>query len=200
MTPGKKTKMIKQTKFRTGILLLMILMAALSRLLPHPDNVTPVGAMALFGGAYFSRKYLAFLVPLLAMWLSDLVLNNLIYARLYPDYYEGFVWMGNLWVYASFVLIGIVGIRLLKKVSVRKLVGASLIGSILFFLVTNFGSWMVDPMYPKTTSGLLAAYGAGIPFFRNTLLGDLLYCGVLFGVFELAKSQWTVLRRQPVKA
>lgn len=192
--------MTKQTKFRTGVLLLMIVMAALSRLLPHPDNVTPVGAMALFGGAYFSRKYLAFLVPLLAMWLSDLVLNNIIYARLYPDYYDGFVWMGNLWVYASFILIGLVGMSLLKKVTMRNVVGTSLIGSVIFFLITNFGAWMVDPLYPKTTGGLLAAYGAGIPFFRNTLLGDLVYCGILFGGFEWAKSQWKVLGRQPLKA
>lgn len=186
--------MTKQTNFRTGVLLLMITMAAVSRLLPHPDNVTPVGAMALFGGAYFSRKYLAFLIPLAAMWTSDLILNNLVYARLYPDYYDGFVWMGNLWVYASFLLIGIVGMRWLRKVNIEKLVGASLIGSILFFLITNFGAWIVDPLYPKTTGGLLAAYGAGIPFFRNTLLGDLFFCGVLFGGFEWAKSQWPLLR------
>lgn len=190
--------MTKQTKFRTIVLLFMILMAALSRLLPHPDNVTPVGAMALFGGAYFSRKYLAFLIPLVAMWLSDLVLNNVIYARLYPDFYDGFSWVGNLWVYASFILIGIIGMTVLKKVNIKNVVGASLIASVLFFLVTNFGAWMIDPLYPKTTSGLLAAYGAGIPFFRNTLLGDLVYCGVLFGGFEWAKSQWTTLR-QPAK-
>lgn len=186
--------MTKQTKFRTFLLLLMILMAALSRLLPHPDNVTPVGAMALFGGAYFSRKYLAFLVPLAAMWLSDLVLNNLVYARMYPEYYDGFVWMGNLWVYASFLLIGLLGMRLLQKVNITSLVGTSLLASILFFLVTNFGAWLADPLYPKTTSGLLAAFGAGIPFFRNTMLGDLVYCAILFGGFEWAKSQWSVLR------
>ena len=187
--------MTNQTKFRSWVLFSMIILAALSRLLPHPDNVTPVGAMALFGGAYFSRKYLVFLVPLLAMWFSDLLLNNLIYARLYPDYYEGFVWMGNLWVYASFIFIGLIGMWLLQKISFEKVIGASLLGSILFFLITNFGAWAVDPMYPKTTSGLLTAYGAGLPFFRNTLLGDLVYCGVLFGVFEWAKSHWTVLRR-----
>ena len=188
--------MTKQTKFRTIVLLLMIFMAALSRLLPHPDNVTPVGAMALFGGAYFSRKYLVFLVPILTMWFSDLVLNNVIYARLYPDYYDGFVWMGNLWVYASFILIGFIGMKWLQKVTTKQVIGASLIASILFFLVTNFGAWMVDPLYPKTPSGLLAAFGAGIPFFRNTLLGDLVYCGVLFGGFEWAKSHWHALGKK----
>lgn len=173
----------------------MILMAALSRLLPHPDNVTPVGAMALFGGAYFSRKYLAFLLPLVAMWFSDLLLNNLYYARLYPEYYDGFVWFGNWWVYGAFIVMVGLGIALLKKVSVTRVIGASLLGSILFFLITNFGAWAVDPMYPKTVGGLTAAYAAGIPFFRNTLLGDLVYCGVLFGGFEWAKANWPVLRQ-----
>lgn len=174
----------------------MILMAALSRLLPHPDNVTPVGAMALFGGAYFSRKYLAFLLPLAAMWFSDLLLNNLYYARLYPEYYDGFVWMGNLWVYVAFIAIVLIGMGLLKKISPLRVIGASLFGSVLFFLVTNLGAWFVDPMYPKTTTGLAAAYAAGLPFFRNTLMGDLVYCGVLFGGFEWAKSRWPALRRQ----
>ncbi|MCB0633293.1 MAG: DUF6580 family putative transport protein [Saprospiraceae bacterium] len=188
--------MIKQTKFRTGVLILMIVLAALSRLIPHPANVTPVGAMALFGGAYFSRKYLTFLVPVLAMWFSDLVLNNTLYAQ----YYDGFVWAGDIWVYASLIFIGLIGITLLKKVSVKHVVLASLLGSVLFFLVTNFGVWAGPySVFPKNFSGLLSTYVAGLPFFRASLLGDLFYCGVLFGTFEWAKSNWSMLRR-PVQA
>jgi hypothetical protein len=188
--------MIKQTNFRTGILVIMIVMAALSRLIPHPDNVTPVGAMALFGGAYFSRKYLAFIVPIVAMWFSDLVLNNTIYAH----YYDGFVWMGNLWVYVSLIFIGLIGMTLIKKVNIKNVVIASLIGSVLFFLISNFGVWAgAYSMFPKTPAGLVSTYIAGLPFFRNSLLGDLVYVGVLFGVFEWAKSNWSVLRR-PVHA
>lgn len=188
--------MIKQTKFRTGVLVLMIVLAALSRLIPHPDNVTPVGAMALFGGAYFSRKYLAFIVPLLAMWLSDLVLNNTLYAH----YYDGFVWMGNIWVYTAILLIGLIGMTLLKKVKVKNVVIASVAGSVLFFLLTNFGTWAGPySMFPKTPGGLLSTYVAGLPFFRAGLLGDLVYCGVLFGGFEWAKSNWSALR-SPVHA
>ena len=79
---------------RSGIATIMIFAVAMSRMLPHPPNFTPVGAMALFGAAYFSRKYLAFLIPLLAMWMSDLLLNNLVYAKMYPEFYQGFhlVW------------------------------------------------------------------------------------------------------------
>lgn len=188
--------MIKQTKFRTGVLIMMIVLAALSRLLPHPDNVTPVGAMALFGGAYFSRKYLALIIPILAMWFSDLVLNNTLYAH----YYDGFVWMGNTWVYASLIAISLIGMALLKKVKVKNVVLASVIGSILFFLVTNFGVWAgPHSMFPKTSAGLISTYAAGLPFFRASLLGDLVYCGVLFGGFEWAKSNWSALR-SPVHA
>ncbi len=177
--------MAKRIQWKFGILSLMVLAAALTRLLPHPPNFTPVGAMALFGAAYFSRKYLGILVPIVAMWMSDLLLNNLVYARLYPDFYSGFSWFGNLWVYSSFVLIAGIGFLLLKKVNVTNLLGASLLASIVFFLITNFGAWVIDPLYPKTAAGLSAAYFNGIPYFWNTLAGDLFFSGVLFGSYAL---------------
>lgn len=178
--------MKEKMSLRTGIIVLFVLFAALSRLLPHPPNFTPIGGMALFGAAYFSRKYLAFLIPLAAMWLSDLLLNNLVYAKAYPELYEGFFWFGSLYVYMSIVLIGLLGLALLRKVKLTTLLGASLAASVLFFLITNFGSWLADPMYPKNAAGLTAAYAAGIPFFWNTLLGDLFYVAVLFGGYEWA--------------
>ena len=186
--------MNQQNNFRNGFIVVMILLAAFSRLIPHPHNFTPIGAMALFGGAYFSRKYLVFLVPIVSMWLSDLVINNVYYPYFFPEYYNGFVWVGNLWVYASFILIGLIGIYFLQKVNLKNLVGASLIASILFFLLTNFGAWAASPLYPKTGAGLISAFAAGVPFFRNTLLGDLAYCTILFGVFELTKTFWTALQ------
>ncbi len=166
----------------------MIALAALSRLLPHPHNFTPIGAMGLFGAAYFSRRWLAVLVPFAALWLSDLFLNNVIYARLMPDYYDGFAWFGSAWVYGSFFLIVLLGFVVLRKVKLTSLLGASLGASVIFFLVTNFGVWLGNPMYPQTLGGLGTAYALGIPFFWNTLLGDLVYTGLLFGVFEWVKS------------
>lgn len=189
--------MNSKIQFRTGIISIIVLAAALSRLLPHPYNFTPIGAMGLFGAAYLSRKYLAFLVPFLAMWFSDLLLNNLLYARMYPEFYgESFVWFGNPWVYASFAAIVGLGFLLLRRVKVANLLVASLLASILFFVVTNFGAWMADPKYPKTAAGLMAAYGAGIPFFWNTLLGDLFYAGALFGAYEWAQRRFTSLAPQ----
>lgn len=186
--------MNSKIQLRFGIISIIVLAAAMSRLLPHPYNFTPIGAMGLFGAAYLSRKALAFAVPFLAMWVSDLVLNNLIYARLYPDFYgEGFVWFGNPWVYGAFAAIVGLGFVLLRKVKVTNLLVASLIASVLFFLATNFGAWMADPKYPKTAAGLMAAYAAGIPFFWNTLLGDLFYVGVLFGGYEWAQRRFPAL-------
>ncbi|GJM31993.1 MAG: hypothetical protein DHS20C18_09940 [Saprospiraceae bacterium] len=152
--------------------------------------------MALFGAAHFSRKYLSILIPLAAMWVSDLLLNNLVYASLYPDFYSGFSWFGNLWVYASFVLIAGLGFLLLKKVNLQNLLGASLLASIAFFLITNFGAWAINPMYPKTAAGLSAAYISGIPFFWNTMAGDLFFTAVLFGSYALITRNYPLLKTE----
>ncbi|MFK7945977.1 MAG: DUF6580 family putative transport protein [Saprospiraceae bacterium] len=168
------------------IITVLIIIAALSRLLPHPPNVTPIGATALFGAAYFTKKYWAILIPLIALWASDLILNNVFYAQ----YYDGFAWMttGFLWIIGAFALIAVLGMVVLKnKVTPMNLLGTSFAASTIFFLITNFGSWMSGVMYPKTVEGLMACYTAGIPFFWNTLGGDLFYVTALFGAYELVK-------------
>lgn len=185
----------KSIQLRFGVIALMLLLAAFSRLIPHPYNFTPIGAMALFGAAYFSqRRYLAFAIPIISMWLSDLVLNNVVYGQ----HFDHFVWFyqGFYWTYGAFVLIGWIGIVLLKKVNVQYLVLAILMASIVFFLVSNFGVWVSTNMYPKNMSGLMACFTAGLPFFKNTLMGDLLYTTVLFGVFELAQNTFSTFRLQ----
>lgn len=172
---------------RFGTLSVFILLAAFSRLIPHPPNFAPIGAMALFGAAYFSRKYIALVIPIIAMWLSDLVLNNVVYGQ----YFDHFVWFyqGFYWTYGAFVIIGLIGFLLLKKVKVQTLLIGSLSASILFFLLSNFGVWFSGTMYPKDLNGLLVCYTAAIPFFKNTLMGDLVYCSVLFGAFEFAQAK-----------
>lgn len=177
-------------QLRFGILLLIVMAAAMSRLLPHPPNFTPIGAMALFGAAHFARKSLAFIVPLVALWISDLVLNNV----LYTAYYEGFQWLGSMWVYLAMGLIVLLGAGILKKLKPGRLLLASLSASMVFFLITNFGALFTTPLYPKTLGGLAAAYTAGLPFFLNTLLGDLFYTAVLFGTFELVRRQFLIAK------
>lgn len=187
--------MNKQINIRIGIIALLIVVAALSRLLPHPYNFTPIAAMGLFGAAYFSQRYLAFVVPFVAMWISDLILNNVVYAKMYPEYYNSFQWFGSAPVYFSFALIVVLGFVLLRNVQVTNVLVASLSASVLFFLITNFAVWMNNPLYPQNAVGLIACYAAGLPFFGNTLLGDLFYSGVLFGAFEWMKVRFPRLQQ-----
>ena len=146
----------------------VILIAALMRLLPHPANVAPIAAMALFGGVYLDKKY-AFILPLSAMLLSDVFLG---------------VHNTMLFVYASFLLTVGIGTLIKRHKTIGAVFLASFASSALFFLITNFGVWLAGNLYPKTVDGLLQSYAMGLPFFRNTFLGDLLYTGLLFGGYE----------------
>jgi hypothetical protein len=157
---------------------LMILAAALYRILPHPINFSPVAAMALFGGAYYSSKKMAFIVPMIIMALSDIVLG---FHYLVPA------------VYGSFLLITAVGFVLSKKVTFSRVLGASIFASVSFFVITNFAEWAFGIMYPRTMTGLAACFTMAIPFFQNTLIGDLVFTGVMFGAFELAKYKFPKL-------
>jgi uncharacterized membrane protein YpjA len=151
----------------------MILMAALSRLLPHPPNFAPITALALFSAVYLDKKH-TFIVPLAAMLISD--------------YFIGF-YSGWIWVYVSFIAIGSIGLWLRNHRGIAQTIGATLVGSGLFFIVTNFGVWISSQVsYPHTFPGLVECYVAAVPFFRNTLLGDAVYVGVMFGVYEFVKK------------
>lgn len=149
--------------------LLIILFALILRLLPHPPNVAPIAAMALFGGAYLNRRY-ALLVPLVAMFVSDSLIG-------FHDTMP--------FVYGSFLLTGAIGISLAKRRTLINVFAAALTSSVLFYIITNFGVWFVGGLYPKTFSGLVTAYFYAIPFFRNTIAGDLFYTGLFFGSYEL---------------
>lgn len=150
-------------------ILIIITFAVILRLLPHPPNVAPIAAMALFGGAYLNRKY-ALMVPLIAMLISDYFLG----------FHDTVVF-----VYGSFLLTGLIGLWLRGRRRPQYILGASFLSSLMFFLITNFGVWIATDMYQKNLAGLLEAYTLAIPFFRNTIIGDLLYTGVFFGGYEL---------------
>lgn len=156
------------------ILTLMIFAAAFVRLLPHPPNFAPIAAMALFGGAYFNKKWAAFLVPLTAMFVTDLVLG-----------FHATMWA----VYLSFALIVGLGIIMLKEKKIGSIFFASVISSVSFFIITNFGIWLSTGYYEKTGAGLAACYTAAIPFFHQTLLSDLFFVGILFGAYHLVKQK-----------
>ncbi|MGQ0741991.1 MAG: DUF6580 family putative transport protein [Alphaproteobacteria bacterium] len=166
---------------RFAVLVIVILAAALSRLIPHPPNLTSVTAVALFAGAYFTDKRLAFLVPLAALFVSDLILG-----------FYGHMEV----VYLSFALIVCVGLLLQKRRSVATVGGAAVASSLLFFVITNFGVWLFDGMYPQTWEGLVACYVAALPFFQNMLMGDLFYTALLFGGFALVEQRFSALRKR----
>ena len=176
------------------MLVAMIVLAALSRLLPHPPNFSPVEAMALFGGAYFANRAWAIVVPLVAMVLSDIALG-LMFGGSYMSYIASL----SFWsVYVCIALSTVMGFGLRGKVGSAKVLGYSLAGSILFFVVTNFFTWLGSTMYPQTGAGLIAAYVAGIPFFKWTVLGTLFYSALLFGGFVMLRRQVPALRAQTV--
>jgi len=148
-----------------------IAIGALSRVIPHPANFAPITAMALFGGVYLNKKQ-ALTLPILAMILSDFVI--------------GFDSLPmRLSVYGSFILAVLIGFWVKSHKNAKNIIFASLISSILFFVITNFAVWAFGTMYLKSLTGLAECYLMAIPFFRNTILGDLVYTGAFFGVYNL---------------
>ena len=181
-----------QINLRISVLILFIVLAAFSRLIPHMPNFSPLGAIGLFGAAYFTKKWQAFLIPIAATFLSDLFINNIIYAQNNSE----FIWFykGCLWQYGSYLLIAGLGIYIFRKINVQRVFSGILSSSAIFFLVSNFGVWASGTMYPSTFEGLLTCYSAGIPFLKGTLLGNLFYTSTLFGTFSLAEQQFPILR------
>jgi hypothetical protein len=165
--------------YRTVLAVLMIAVCAALRVAPHPWNFTPVGAMAIFSGAIVRDRRLALFVPILTLFLGDIFIG---FHKLMPI------------VYASFLGSVAIGFWLRDRRTAPRIAGATLLGAIQFFLVTNFAVWQFGLFYPHTRAGLLACYVAGIPFFWNTLAGDAVYALLLFGGFALAERLFPALR------
>lgn len=179
---------------RTKAIAGAVLLAALTRILPHPPNFAPMTAIALFAAATFGDRRLAIVTPLVALFISDLCIEAMYHLGLMTTWgvYPG------MWVtYLALLLVTLMGFLLRNHRTVPAIAGATLAGSTLFFVVTNFLVWAGGDWYPHTTAGLVTCYEAATPFFQNSLLGDLLYCGVLFGSFALAERRLPVLRGLP---
>jgi hypothetical protein len=161
----------------------MIVVAAAAKFVPHPVNFMPIGAIALFAGAHFNDRRAAFVVPLFALLIGDLIsgLHLLI-----P------------FVYGCFALNVLLGFWIKRRQSTARILTATLAGAVVFFVVTNFGSWLAFDTFPKTGPGLVACYAAGVPYFLNSLLGDLFYTAVLFGGFALAQARFPTFLRAEV--
>lgn len=171
----------------------IVLMAAIRVIMPTQGVFTslaafsPIGAMALYGGAYF-KGYKKYVFPILTLWLSDIILNRFHYFGDWVFFYDGFIW-----TYGAFVLMVIVGRVLLKKVNIVNFVGSALLITFIHWIVTDLGVFLIGTMYPMTWTGWGACLIAAIPFEQNLLIGTLLYGTVMFGVFEWVTVKKTSL-------
>ncbi len=178
----------KRILFLSGL----VLMAAFTRLMPHPFNFTAVGAIALFGGASFKQRHFAILIPMLSMFITDMIIG----------------FHANMWaVYLSFGLIALLGMGMRNNRTIKQIFGRSIAGSAVFFLLTNFAVWLGNPLYAQNLEGLMTCYAVAIPFLENsmfgslalnTVMGDFFFNGVLFGSLAFAELKFPAL--QPARA
>ena len=174
---------------------LLIVFAAFTRLFPHYPNFTAIGAIAVFGGSTIKDKKLALLLPLAALFLSDVCL------QLFTDV-KGFYGKEQIFVYSAFIIITLLS-TLIGTKSVAKIAFAAVWSGLLFYLISNFGVWLISAFYPKTLGGLAATYWAGIPFYKgemfgsfllNAVLGNLFYSSILFGAYAIIKKEFFTQR------
>jgi hypothetical protein len=165
---------------------LLIVAAAATRIMPHWWNLTAIGAVCLFGGAYFQRKWAAFVVPLAALALSDVILQLTIYRGYPPTYFK----------YVCFAATVPLGFLLQGHTRAVPVLSMAVTSTLLFFLLSNFGVWLGGDgvRYPLTPAGLVACYVAAVPFAMNSLYGNLLFSGILFGGVELLKQRGLALQ------
>lgn len=148
----------------------LILLGIVARLVPHPWNVTPTMAIALFGGTYLSKRW-AILLPLGIVAFSDLLIG----------------WHSTIpFTWGAFALTGLLAWWIRRQPTALRILTGALTGSVLFFALTNFGVWLTGELYPQTLVGLHECYVAAIPFFRNTVVGDVLYTTLFFGGYAIA--------------
>jgi hypothetical protein len=162
-------------------IVILVLTAAATRLAPHWWNLTAVGAVCLFGGCYFNRKWAAFLVPLAALAISDVFLQTFVYPGFGPNYFK----------YVCFAATVPLGYLLRGRERLLPVTTGAVAATALFFLLSNFEVWLSGHgrLYPRTPAGLLACYIAALPFSLNMLYGNLLFSGLLFGGMEFLKAR-----------
>lgn len=186
---------------RTSVLAVMILLAGIWRfVIATPvmtpfSNFTPIGAMALFGGCYFKDKWKAFLLPLLTLWLSDLIIDSLVYYHSLTWFYEGWYW-----TYGTFALMVVIGM-FIKKVNIKSIILVSIIATLAHWIITDFGVWVEHGLdittgkpYTYDLAGLWKCLYLALPYEKNLIIGNLVFGGILFGAFEWAQKKFPILR------
>lgn len=181
--------MNKQNTNSVILAVILILLAAISRLIPHPPNFAPIAALAIFGGSVISNKKYAVILPLGALLLSDILFELFTSTQGFYDISQSFV-------YGAFILITFLATKI-KSPNTKNILFACLWGGVIFFVLSNFGVWLTGVYYPKTFAGLIACYEAAIPFYKNdffgnmllnTFMSDFFYTAVLFGAYYLIQK------------
>ena len=158
---------------KLGTVSFFILIAALSRLLPHPPNFTPILAMGLFAGSRFDDKISPFIVLFGSMLISDAILG--FHNTLIP-------------IYMILAFITVLGFWMRNKVSITRIAVSSVTASVIFFMLSNFAVWAIGSYYPKTWAGIVQCYTLALPFFGNTLASTALYSAAIFGLYSLCEK------------
>jgi len=189
---------LKKIDPRFSLLLLFVVAAGLLRILGEGkitpfSNITPIGAMALFGGAYFTGRWKAYLFPLLTLFVSDIIIQQVFY----PEFSQGgLLYQGWIWTYVGFAAMVLAGQLIIKKVNVPNLMMASVAAAVAHWLITDFGVWLggcTDPttgkLYTKDVAGLLKCYAMAVPYMKAMFFGNLAYGAIFFGAFELIQRR-----------
>lgn len=165
---------------KTGVAFLLILLAAFTRLIPHPVNFTAIGALGIYAAIIIKNRTIAAIMPLVAMWISDLIINNVFYS----SYYTSFVFFSDsaIWIYLGVLAHSLITWLFADAKMIASVSGASVLGALTFFLLSNFGVWIGTSMYSHTSGGVMACYAAALPFLGNFLAGNLFFSLVLIGI------------------
>lgn len=189
---------IKNLQPRFLVLLLFIVVAGVLRITAAGEitpfsNFSPVGAMALFGGAYFADKWKSYVFPLLTLFLGDVIMSQTIYKA----YATGILYEGWIWTYLGFAAMVLTGQLIIKRVRITNVVAASVIAAIVFWLLADFGTWTTAHNIDMTTGlpftkdaqGLVKCYIQGLPLVKNTILSNLVFSAIFFGLFEWMQNK-----------
>ncbi len=195
---------LKKINPRLSLLLLFITVTAALRVFGATNasgalsNFTPIGAMALFGGTYFTTKWKGYFFPLLALFVSDLVMMKIFY----PNLSNGLLYDSWYWTYIAFASMVLIG-SFIKKVSAKTVVIGALIAALSHWIITDFGVWLggctditTGQLYTRDINGLVKCYALAIPYLKNMLIGNLVYGAVLYGGFEYLQIRYPSLKVQ----
>jgi hypothetical protein len=157
-------------------------------------NFSPVGAMALFGGAYFSNRWKGILFPVLTLFVSDFILHQTVFRQ----YGNGFLYSGWYLVYGAFALMAIAGHLIMKHVTVNRFVISTLVCVFIHWIITDLGVWYRSSLYTQNFTGYLHCLVVAIPFELKFLASTVIYGAIMFGAFEWLQNRYTSLK--PLRA